>query len=395
MDTMRDISDQRVWYGTDLAELEAVLKRLDDMTELIPMNMADIDLLSLNPETPATRNVLSFRRLNPLDGTVRPMQLSLRGQKRRREWEPLIKETKANRLLLLHEGQKYFTASSLASTMATRIGSGGHNASRPSYKRDAYFAELLGVEESDVQLLVRSIGKVHKAFAMHSTQYTLVPQITMMDIIRKIEHGLGKPVCKGWTVSHFCSEVQLEFPERAVDFAKVYGVDHDITPGLKLLTSDVGRSSVCALGTWNFGDAVIGSDIYTRKHRGKVDSDQILKEIDKKIFSKYERIPKALCGLMQIHITDVEAAVDSVFRQIDLSEKIGKKRVDELKEIMESEYNPGLHYTAYDIAKSILSLPARVQGMPKDIQKRFENGLIQAVYADYEESQRKLIAIPA
>ena len=122
MDTMRDISDQRVWYGTDLAELEAVLKRLDDMTELIPMNMADIDLLSLNPETPATRNVLSFRRLNPLDGTVRPMQLSLRGQKRRREWEPLIKETKANRLLLLHEGQKYFTASSLASTMATRIG---------------------------------------------------------------------------------------------------------------------------------------------------------------------------------------------------------------------------------------------------------------------------------
>ena len=251
------------------------------------------------------------------------------------------------------------------------------------------------MEESDVQLLVRSIGKVHKAFAMHSTQYTLVPQITMMDIIRKIEHGLGKPVCKGWTVSHFCSEVQLEFPERAVDFAKVYGVDHDITPGLKLLTSDVGRSSVCALGTWNFGDAVIGSDIYTRKHRGKVDSDQILKEIDKKIFSKYERIPKALCGLMQIHITDVEAAVDSVFRQIDLSEKIGKKRVDELKEIMESEYNPGLHYTAYDIAKSILSLPARVQGMPKDIQKRFENGLIQAVYADYEESQRKLIAIPA
>ena len=69
--------------------------------------------------------------------------------------------------------------------------------------------------------------------------------------------------------------------------------------------------------------------------------------------------------------------------------------LEELKEIMESEYNPGLRYTAYDVAKSILSLPARIQGLPKDIQKRFENSLIQAVYADYEESQKKLIAIPA
>lgn len=395
METMRDISDQRVWYGTDLSELEAVLKQLDDMTELIPMNMADIDLLSLRPESSAERNALSFRRLSPLDGTVRSAQLSLQSQQKRKTLEPLLKETQATRLLLLHEGEKYFTASSLASTMATRIGSGGHNASRPSYKRDAYFAELLGVEEGDVQLLVRSIGNIHKAFAMHSSQYTLVPQITMMDIIRNIGHGLGKPVCKGWTVSHFCSEVRLEFPERAEDFAKVYGIDYSIIPGLKLYTSDVGRSSVCALGTWNFGDAVIGSDIYTRKHRGMVDPGQILKEIDKKIFSKYERIPKALCELMQIHITDFGAVVDSVFRQIDLAEKIGKRRVDELKEIMESEYNPGLHYTAYDIAKSILSLPVRVQGMPKDIRKRFENGLIQAVYADYEESQHKLIAIPA
>lgn len=392
---IKDLTDKRIWSGNNLDDLKTLLEEIDQHTELYRVSSVDVELLSLKKGFVTTSGKPIFKRYNPIHGEQLEIALPLETEENKERLLPLVKELKQNRLMLRCGDNKYFTAESLIPTMTMRIGSGGANAKRPSFKRDAYFAELLGVAEQDVQLLIRRVDDVKKIFAMYSNRYTLVPQTVILDIINQIEHGLGKPVCKRWIVSNARTEVQLDFPERARDFARMYNLPDKIIPGLRLITSDVGESSVCAIGTWKLRERTIGSDVYMRKHTGRIVPEKILEQIDRCIFAKYEKIPKTLCELMKIDIREPMAAVESVFQQINLKDAIGMRREQQLCKIMEPQFNPRLKYTAYDIATTVMALSASIQGMSPTVEKRFANCVIGAVFADYREYENTLVAIPA
>lgn len=395
MENIVDLSDRRVRTGKSLEDLQKLLIYMDSITTLKTVSSADVELLSLKKGVISAPGTLPFRRYNPFMGELPGVALPLENDENKARLAPLVKELKQNCLMLMHGEDKYFTADNLIPTMTLRIGAGGTNAKRPSFKRDAYFAELLGVTEQDVKLLIRSVDGIKKVFAMHSDRYTYVPQTTILDIIGQIEHGLGKPVCKRWEVTNSKTEVYLEFPEKAQDFAKTYRVPKKIIPGLRLITSDVGESSVCAIGTWRLEGTPLGFEVFTRKHIGRIDTVKVLEQISQKIFAKYDRIPKRLCELMLIEVDSPMDCVDSVFEQIKLKDKLGVRRTAQLRSIMVDQFNYIVRYTAYDVAIAILGLPDSVIGMPKGVHKTFSDCIADAVFADFEEYKEELVAIPA
>lgn len=395
MRSIADLSDKRIWRGKDMQELQRVLEYLDQITTIETLSSVDVELLSLKKGVVSAPGTLSFRRYHPLEDELPSVALPLENAENKARLAPLVRELKQNGLMLMNEKDKFFTADTLISTMALRIGTGGSNIKRPSFKRDAYFAELLGVEEQDVKLLVRSVDGIKKAFAMHSGRYTLVKQTLILDIIGNIAHGLGKPVCKNWEVTNSRTEVYLEFPQKAMDFTKTYGLPKKVVPGLRLITSDVGESSVCAIGTWRLDGTPFGVEVYTRKHVGRIDPEKILKQIGQKIFVKYDRLPQRLCELMRIEISNPNDCIESVLRQINLQEKIGIRRVKQLQEIVQDQFARTARYTAYDIAVAILALPDTVHGISKHILKKFTDCIAQAAFVDYEEWRTPLVAIPA
>lgn len=395
MDDVRCLTDNREWKGNDLETLRQLLEQIEQSTSLDKVNTADIEFLSLKKGVMTTPGHMPFRRYNPFMGEMPGVALPLETTENRQRLEPLLKELKKNCLMIKHGDDKYFTADSLIPTLALRIGAGGTNSKRPSFKRDAYFTELLGYVEQDVKLLSRKVGDVKKAFALHSEKYTYVPQTMILDIIDHISHGLGTPVCRWWKVSNAKTEVYLEFPEKAKDFSLRYRLPKTMVPGLHLITSDVAESSLCAIGTWRLKRAPLGTEVYARKHTGRIDPDNVLEQISRKIFAKYDKIPQRLCELMMIEVADVMDAVESVFEQINLADVLGKRRMKELLTIMEQQFNAAGKHTAYDVATTIMMLPDMIEGLPASVQQRFADCVSKAVFADYKEYETPLVAIPA
>lgn len=396
MTNTQNLSDAYQRSGTDLTELREVLEEIDAMTILKKVTTMDIELLSLDRLRGIVDGNTAFRVFNPYEGETAPVGLPLDGPDKEK-LKPLVKETRTNQLLLRIGGKVYFTAASMIYSMAARAGLGGSNISRPSGRRDAYIAELFGVDEKDVKMIVRRAGNVSKVFAMHSERYGRIPQITLLDIIEQIKHGLGKPVCRCWAVDHSRSMVELDFPEKAKDFARVYNISDHIIPGLRLVTSDVGEASVCAVGTWRIGKGTACSDVYTRKHTVKIDSKTILDQIDRQIFARYESVPKRLSELMLIDVSDPASCLSSVLIQMKQKDKdkFGKRRLQEITELLCQQFNPTLNYTAYDIAKTLLALPDTLKGLPAGAQKVLERVAMESLFKDYTEFKKELVVVAA
>ena len=392
MSNIENLSDDYQRSGSDLTELETALEEIDAMTSLQKVSTLDIELLSLDRTRNTPKGNTAFRVFHPYEGEKPSVGLSLDGSDTSKI-KSLVKETRKNQLLLRINGKLHFTSSDMIYSMAARAGVGGSNITRPSGRRDAYIAELFGVDDKDVKMIVRKSGNISKVFAMHSDRFGRIPQKTLLDIINQIKHGLGTPVCNYWEVNHNLSMIQLDFPEKAKDFAKVYNISDHIVPGVRLLTSDVGEASVCAIGTWHIGNGYACSDVYSRKHTVNIDLEVILKQINKQIFARYERIPQRLGELLLIDVSDPEACIASVLNQIKDKDKrnLGKRRMDEITKLLCQQCNPALKYTAYDIAKTILALPDTLKGLPASAKRVLENVATESLFADYTEYANTLV----
>jgi len=65
--------------------------------------------------------------------------------------------------------------------------------------------------------------------------------------------------------------------------------------------------------------------------------------------------------------------------------------LQEITNLLNAQFNPSLKYTAYDLAKNILALPACIKGLPPSVLKGVEGTVIEAVFADYKEYETELI----
>ena len=400
--------------GNSLSKFEAVLDEMLRCTIFEKKSSRDVQLLSYVEDD--DKNIV-FYKLNPDNlhsgSTTYPIampRVSLSKAKvlKRGNFEKILEEVKETKLAIHDTTKTYFVSKNVFATMDA-FGLKGSFLETPCLERDIMVAKQFSYGRN-CTLVTKTFGDARKVFAVLSDKYTTVPQSVLVDIVNNIEKKniLGKVVCRHWEVNHFASLLYVEFPEKAEELKKFYGLSADFVPGLFLATSDTGDCSLTIRGTWRIGNSYSLHKEVKRKHTGKIDIEKIISDIDKTIFAEYAKLPETLCDLMSFDITDpswdlsttkgqrrnekaVADTLMSVFQQIALVKAIGKKTEKSLREQLCSEFDYSLPYTAYDLCFAIMNMPARTSGLNATCQQAFEKAVGNTPYANYSPSTAVLI----
>lgn len=410
--------------GNDLDELKEVIEAMTKATTFEKWKSADISLLSLirtskeniakkDGTTEEDVDLVDSIYLNPnflpsenlgltLDANIKKYRQPKKHPEIIDEWQNKTK------LALIYTNKKgsqifYFTSGNTLQTL-DRFGMSGDFLQTPCLERDMMIAKRFQ-EDLGITAVVRTVGKVRKVFTILSDKYTHINQKILFEIIEKIKNSteMKNPTCYKWEVSNFFTRLFIEFPDKAHELSKLYGLSKEMIPGVVITTSDTGDSSFTVCGTWRTAGSssiAINSEV-KRKHIGNIDINKIVDEISKTIFAEYAKLPEALCNLMSQDITDSswnlgtsagvqanQAMLDKVlknaFKRLNIVKAIGKKAEKTLRQAMLDELNPSVRYTAYDICMMIMGMPERVVFMDKNkdiglLQKTCSN----APFIDY------------
>lgn len=375
--------------GTKCNEFFDALESMDKITSYDTFSSEDIELLSVDKEKTTDTELYVTHHVG--GATPKNRLLNIEKLREKGASDELIAEAiNGNRLFMRINNKLYFTSDALFDTLSSRLDLKGGRLRTPSKGRDAYVIETMKEVPFRTRIMFRKDAKIKKVFSAFSNRYAAIPQRILKTVISNIsDNGLDRYVCKEWLVTHSISEIYLEFPEKAKDFSTLYGLPNEVVPGLYLATSDTGNCSITARETWTVNGVRCFKNSFKREHKGKVDSLQILEEIDKNIFSNYTLVPEKLCELQMIEIKDVKETYKSIFEQIGVVAAVKKDIKKKLYEELCAEIDPALTYTAYDIAVTIMCLPGRCHGLSPSAQDNLNNIVIKAVFADYTKNEKK------
>lgn len=318
------------------------------------------------------------------------------------KFEDLIKEGTDDVGVLLYDGVRVrFVSKKVLTTRLQPFGLNGDFLAEKSLARDALIANQFGTKALARTLVTREFNGITKVFSILGERYRHLPQSILVKIYEELTKGdLGKAECHHWDVTHFITGIRIEFPEKADEFQTVYGLADRLIPGIILETSDTGDCSVKVKGTWRRCGATSLQNEVSRKHIGNLSVEELLEEVDEKIFSEYVKLPEALCELMSQDITDaswnlesasgkaknskcIKNVLKSAFKQLKIVAAIGKQAEMKLLEQLHMEFDEGTAYTAYDIAVSLMSLPERVTGLHPLTQEKLQTAVGRAPYIKY------------
>lgn len=413
--------DGWVSRGTSIADFKSELNYLSSITSVKSVKSSDITLLSIDEEN-NTADKLATYILKPgyiwevselKDGRkVKNLRQGFIDRKKLEEIDAddLVSECENNtKLCFLHGKNLFFTSQNLHLTLGLRTGIKGEAGYDPTLERDLLTAKRLE-KEDEATLIVRNIDGATKVFAALSGNYTYIPQNLLCDIVDSVmkDSRFGAVDCLRWSVDNKNAEIYLEFPDKASEIASVYEMPDKLVPGLYLSKSDVGECSITVRATWRVNHSLIIADELKRKHTGKINIEDILKNVEKIVFDKYAVLPDKLCELMTMDITDpswsstlsaskfmsanekvLRETIKNVFKQINLVKAIGKKNEKELYESLCEELDTSLSFTAYDIAMMVMQLPSRTSGMNKVYEENFAKACGQAPYCSFEKPKPK------
>lgn len=399
------------FYETDndLEKLRSLMREVQEHTKFQRIRSDDLKIMSYKC---TEGSKLNFYELNPVDlfyedGTIKHRVVSFDKNSvlKRGNFVDLITETENNTKFMLYDDFKlYFVSPNIFSTM-DRFGLSSDLLAIPDKARDDIIARQFHKKAQNCTLVTREYNKNKKVFAVLSGKYTDVKQETLIDVIDKISNDgtMGKAKCYKWGMSHFITSIYVEFPEKAKQVQDKYKLKDNVIPGLWLATSDTGDCSVKIRGTWRTKNSITIHQEIKKKHLGEVNPEKILEEVDKVIFSEYCKLPEALCDLLMQDITDtswdlttpsgqlqnrtaIKNTVKNLFNDIGMVKAIGKKEEKVLYERVMDKFDPSMHYTAYDIAISILNLPSRIAG--ESVKKaNLQKACGLAPYAKYDTTK--------
>ena len=293
----------------------------------------------------------------------------------------------------------YLTSSMLSSDLVL-LNIKGDFAGEATLVRNAAIAQQLR-SCREVTLVSRKIDGVKKVFAMRSGNYTPIPQTILCDIVDFIakDNRMGRIKVHEWEISHNYTSISIEFPEQ--DFGAAYGLPTALIPGVHLITSDTGDCAITAYETWRVKGSVSWNNKVSRIHSGSVSREDVFKAITDTIFSAYTKLPEALCDLMCIEIAPeadlataagrktnynaIRQILKNAMKELDAVKAIGKKNEVRLREAMECEFDASRHYTAYDVAISIMTLPERACGLKTATMEALKKMVAKAPFIEYEK----------
>lgn len=315
-----------------------------------------------------------------------------------------------------------FIAPSAYNTLGQRIDMPGSAMQYSSLGRECHIADHVAhhAEKQTCTAVIKRHEGVDKVFAMLSATYRPIALNILEDITNALEKesGIGTGEGVRWTINHAMAEIALEFPEYGSKIREAYGLEDELMPCIKLMSSDTGECAVRAVGFWRTtsGDEII-TDEYSRSHKGAITAGEIVKNVQKEIFDKYEVFPKTLQSLQLIpvtpkeldlslpkkppvmpeHIDDPAFAGDEVvqkakseyeaaciaykkdkkryernlqyngdillkvhmaiIKDLKIASILGQKNSKSMEEAVSNMISSSQHYSAYAVAKNIMCLP--------------------------------------
>lgn len=402
--------------GNDLTKFSELINEIWSKTKFIKMSSKDLSVLSVaNESDPEKIFVYLLNPREPLPGDsytdkLRSYCRSLEKKKilEKGDFSSLINEVEENTRVILYDDVRLLYVSSGIFSDLCQFGIKGDFIQKPSFARDMVIAQQFKSDKK-ITLVCKSINGINKVFAIRSGKYSCIPQSILLDIADKIKSaGLGDFICKEWEVTNFLTQIYLEFPQKAEEMKIYYDLPDDYVPGLLLTTSDTGDCSVTVNGTWRIGNSITLQNKVAKQHMGTIDVDEIVKNAESTIFAEYTKLPEALCNLMIQNITDaswdlstaagrkanaeaIEDTIKSVFKQLDMIKLIGKKNEKSLFTQLVDEFDPEMSFTAYDVAKSIMGIPGRLEGLNAVIERNLRRAVGQAPYLDYSADPATIV----
>lgn len=377
--------------GTNLQGFKEKVKEITKSTSYLPINLGKLELLSfLEVIGEGDEKRIIFAHHLPGSGSKRSY-IELKKLLQKGASMKLISEMmEKSKLMLRYEGVLYFTSEWLTVTLSNRTQIGGRQFSVPTVKRDEYISEVLGLHPSNGILMYRELNGVRKAFSVFSPKYDPMHQTCLLNIMDELKE-LGETKFSAWTMDHQLTQVQLEFEGKAKDIAAVYHLPDELVPGLLLSTSDTGYSSLTCIGTLKIKNSYVHLEMFRQKHMGGLNEEDLLEDIQQKIFAQYTQIPQKLCELLMLPVEKPQEVIKSIFAQIGITKAVGRKASDSLLKQLCAEFGGGYKNTAYNIAIAIMSMPERVEGLNQFSKECLAKAVAKAPFADYTKKEPTVV----
>lgn len=296
------------------------------------------------------------------------------------------------RMMFFLGNRMFFTTPKVFKTLSQRAGSAcGDFVTRTEEKvrfhRDAGYAAYMAVAPCDCKIVYRKQDGAAKVFAVFANSYQLLPQYPIIkQIIEELEKEMGESDLVFYSVDNFNTEIYIDFPKKAKDFANVYSLPDEVIPGIRIHLSDTGESSVIINGTVRYKRSCtyIPDAEYKREHTKNASLDVILAGVDQKVFCEYTKIPEQMVKLLGIDIPDPKSCIEHVLRYTGIAKIIGKKAERSMLITLTSRINASLPYTAYDIAGLFLEISEDIcQGRNFDTADKVRSALTKALWYKY------------
>ena len=284
-------------------------------------------------------------------------------------------------------------------TLCMRAGVAGEQTGKNSLYLTQAIVEALG-RGKEVTVVVREDDEGNKkAFAFMSKKYEPIPQTVLPTAIEELmkENVLGQAKVKGWAIDHQFTAISLEYPEAAAEFSETYKLKDGVVPGLTLMNSDTGASSLIIRGTYRMPNRryPVIVDEFSHKHAGAITPEDVLRAANEEILAKLRLLPEALAEKMTAIIGDgltatvkdrsrnvkaVQAAYKHVIAKTGIKKELGASRTKQLYELLCQEIDPACVYTQYDVCTTIMGLADRVDGLSREMQNRLGKACGKAAF---------------
>lgn len=413
------------WYvsGSDLETLKNIIEENNKYTKFIETNSKNISLISLlskeikeklklnmerdyvfksNPDPHPFEILLVLSAYKTISAQSRK-DISIYTPTKEMLNSPLYNEFKTNKTMLSLDNENYFLSSGFFKNLE-RYGISGEFFTMPSFERDLSLTAAFA-NNKKATVCIKEFDGNKKAFALLSGKYTNINQSILFRIIDVFEKKMGKINVKSWEMSHFITNVYVEFPQYADDMNEVYKFKTKYIPGILISTSDTGDCALKIKGTLRkeHSKAKIYFKEVSRKHIGDINIDKLIDEIEKGIFEKYTLIPDKMIELMSTDISPddlstekarfenaetVKSYFDFLVKETQLVKSVGKKAKDTIKEALHNTIDDAYNYTLYDIVDTFMILPEATVGMSKYAIEKLRNCVAKAPFVDFSKCKK-------
>ena len=423
-----NLSDSWSASGNDLSSYTALIKEVSDATKFIKTKPSEIKAFYNLRDA----NVYDVYKVVVIDGTsLSTLKKGLMAWKTTMTQAPefnvgYIRKAKTNQLLaeesfnsngfiLDYNEKAIYVSANAKTTLCLRSKIAGEWTTRCSLFQTMDIMEALNYWRGEMTMVVRECENPrtkkieNKVFAFLSSKYTDIPLSILPKAIKTImaDGKLGRAEVYGWYMNHMFTEIQIEFPDAGEDFAAISGLKTPVIPGLIMMSSDTGSSSLIIRGTYRVkgSSRYVVLDEFTHKHSGAITTEDILDACDRHIMSNFRKLPEALADKMSkiigtgkvdtpqemaANAQAVAGAIKGAMKKLGVNTELGKTRSKMLLEQLIETIDPESVYSEYDLAMLFLGLPDRVDGLSKEMQTRLAKDCGKAPFIDYTANTEKV-----